>query len=464
MLRGNQSNDDEVSSSSNNNPSSRKGANQSQSLNSFSQNQLPVSHQSIMQQLQLGGPSAHHQAATTTGTSTPSSLLSNLLSGGNDIYVEELRRRLIAQSEVEIERKNLLHRLMNGGGITDRLAAASSITENEESLRRQLDQELLLRDTSTLNSLAAAGFPSAAAAAFPNPHLDAFAYQNPSLFSALNRGSSMLDHSLQRSLYDQLSAARMAANASSLEQIMPPITPTTNGGGPAPNGALSPLKRKLSCRNSNTEQEEADKSQSLPNKKPKALEDAGNEKTDESSAVLVPPLSKEIDKTKTNSSESLNSDTTAAATTGTMKNSKKNMFLRRHMESTNRVNGHITSTSKDNESQDHPKENGLSKTNPENTDSNDERIPQHYKPESTKKQTKDSDTPRYPSYALKWYEIKNKIDKKYPQMEKEKRMKVVREVFMDCLNSGEVLILSEGIGWSRGYNVSGIREDTIPLR
>lgn len=66
-----------------------------------------------------------------------------------------------------------------------------------------------------------------------------------------------------------------------------------------------------------------------------------------------------------------------------------------------------------------------------------------------------------PSYEKKWDTLKTKVEKMYPGISKEKRNNIVRKLFMDSLHSGNVFVVEGGVGWSKGYDISGKRAGSL---
>jgi len=72
-----------------------------------------------------------------------------------------------------------------------------------------------------------------------------------------------------------------------------------------------------------------------------------------------------------------------------------------------------------------------------------------------------TEQPKFPSYSKKWEDLKTKVSRNYPTLSSDLVHNIVRNMFMDSLNSGNVTILETDTGWSKDFNISGKREGSM---
>jgi len=69
--------------------------------------------------------------------------------------------------------------------------------------------------------------------------------------------------------------------------------------------------------------------------------------------------------------------------------------------------------------------------------------------------------PRFPSYLRKWEQIRTKVSQNFSGLAEEDRDLIVRGLFSDAIQAGQIILIREGGGggdWSPGYNISGLRD------
>lgn len=288
---------------------------------------------------------------------------------------EAVARRYLAHVG-EIQQQHLLDRLI-GGGLSGM---------NEDEVRRELEHQFILRDSSGIGPLNFSHHLST---------LDSFREGPSMLTRSVNRDIG-LDYQLPRRQHELTSQRRLTPNSSS---------DSTSLG----NGLMSKRKAFSSSSFSNLNQEK-------------------------------------LKKLKKNSLEKSTPDTSTSSNDVALSHSKTSLETElRSDEKTNILRGQSV------DKEDHDLH---------TSDLGTRREGVFIRKTATRKRPTISEDIRFPSYHQLWTDLKEKVVKNYPRMDKKVQIKVVNDLFMDSLHSGDYMILKEGFGWSKSHNISGKRESS----